>query len=82
MRSPDSLPSWKREPPAVTLLRRPNSSSIQVAALVEVGCKRLGRHDDEERGDGRNTDQPHAIEPDDTLWVRSKTVEARVGTLA
>jgi hypothetical protein len=64
------------------LLRPHNSCSIQVAALVEVGCKRLGRHDDDERGDGRNADRPHAIEPDGTLSVRSKTVEARVGTPA
>jgi hypothetical protein len=47
--------------------------------LVEVGCKRLGRHDDDERGDGRNADRPHAIEPDGTLSFRSNR-GARRGT--
>jgi hypothetical protein len=40
--------------------------------LVDEGCKRLGRHDDDERGDGRNADRPHAIEPDGTLSVQSR----------
>jgi hypothetical protein len=63
---PAACPSWKGAPRAVALVRRPNSGSIEVAALVEEGCKRLGRHD-HERGNGRNADRPHGIEPDGTL---------------
>jgi hypothetical protein len=46
---PTACPSWKGAPRAVALVRRSNSGSIEVAALVEEGCKRLGRHDDDER---------------------------------
>jgi hypothetical protein len=44
--------------------------------LVEVGHKRLGWQDDDEGCDATNADPPHAMEPDGTLSVRFKTVEA------